>query len=174
MKTLKVIFVSLFLFVASSAFADTVVKIALKNFNGSKFHEEITATGLPVVSLTWAGFEKVTGSVRLYQPKAARSLVGVMVSNGVRTEDFADPGELRFATSRALTALESTALDAAITAHVSSVLTAEQTRENQDEADWTQFIADFGTWDAMNTAQRMAFLKRAMRVLLRAQRGAAL
>lgn len=152
-------------------------KIALKNFNVSLVMESLRATygtvpdGVtPVIaSVGFAGFDRLDERVRT--PKAIRTEVGYSSNTGA---DFADPGELRISTSRDLTQAEEISLDAVLLSHVSTSLTAEQVRQDQDEADWTQMIADFPNWDTANTVQRMNMLKRAIRLIIRKERATAI
>lgn len=125
--------------------------------------------GLPITSMGFAGFNRLTD--RIYTPKGDLTQVGYSSNTG---PDFASDGELRVSTSRDLTAGEESSLDALLLAHVSTTLTAEQQRQDQDAGDWTQMIADFPNWDAANNAQRMTMLKRAIRLIIRKERAAAI
>lgn len=167
MKLLTIVF-SILLF-CGAALAETYVKIALKDFNAPKLMEELNATGLPITSIGWSGFDRP--DPRRYTPKASRTQVGYSSSAGA---DFADPGEMRIATSRALTPLEDTNLTGLLTAHFATVLTAEQQRQDQDNADLNQLMVDYGNWDLLNNTQRFLVLKRALRILIRRERGSPL
>jgi len=180
-----------------------IVKISVKDFNPDKLREELAASGAGsiLVGLSWAGFNRI--SERRYTPKPAREMVGSSINNGVRIEDFADPGELRFTITRDLTQPEDDALVTLLSNHNFTTLSAEQVRQDQDEADLTailaterdQFIADVQAlgaivtaWDGQNTTQRQAATKDAigrisrdlatvgkvMRWILRRERGAAI
>lgn len=167
----------------------TLVKTASKDFNPDRLREELEAAGLAAVvtSMGWAGFVKA--APRLYTPAATRRVVATSVSNGERTEDVADPGELRFFTTRDLTGAEDASLTTVLTAHVATQRSAEQVRQDQDEADLDALLAtEFAayrtrvtTWDTLNPAQKLdaardnfVVLGTALRVLLRRERGAAL
>jgi hypothetical protein len=181
----------------------TVVKIAVKDFNPDRLREQLEAGGAGAIltSLGWAGFDRV--SDRQYTPKPARTLVGVSVSNGQRIEDFADPGELRFALTRDLTPQEDDQLTTLLANHDHTQLSDGQVRADQDEADLDAiiaterdaFIAALGTmqttlngWDAANQAQKlqlaedyftanracMVTLGKVLRFILRRERGVAI
>ena len=141
--------------------------------NPDRLREEWVAAGLgPLLpSVTIAGFTRL--SPRRYEPFTERRVVGVSVVDGTRVEDFADPGELRFALAQPLTPSEDASLDAVLAAHNPAVLSAEQVRQDQDDADAAQLEADFGAWDAMNNAQRFTALKRLVRLVIRRERSAA-
>jgi len=166
----------------------TVVKISIKNFNADRLREELAAAGAAALltGIGWAGFN-LTG--RIYAPAAARREVGRSSVNGNTVVDFADPGELRFYTTRDLTTPEDTALTNVLTAHNSALLSAEQVRQDQDEADLdailaterAAFIANLAAWDGLSTANKFVAAKamfttigKLMRFLLRRERGASI
>lgn len=144
-----------------------VKRTALKDFNPTGLLESLAA--LPLTGLGFDGFDKVTG--RHVIPAGAPKVVAT--SAGVPT-DTAGVGEVRLHVSRALTAQEDTDLDAALAAHDQAVLTGEQGREDQDEADIDNILATeeqefkdvlnrlqvvVAGWDAANTNQRQAATK---------------
>lgn len=159
-----------------------IVKTALKNFNAAKLVEELQALsfGGEVIRIDWYGFTKL--DARRFTPAAARQKVGE--ADGIA--DFADPGELRFHTTRDLMPVEDTQLDSILSAHDSIILTAEQIRQDQDENDLTTLIgnvADFDTliaqWDGLTTNQAKAALRpvlvnlrRVLRIIVRKYRSA--
>lgn len=166
-----------------------VVKIALNDFNPDRLGEELVAAGLMplITSLGWAGFERVTP--RRYTPAAARRVVGMSSVNGVRTEDLADPGELRFGLTRDVTPTEAATLDGVLSAHDAALLSAEQVRQDKDEADLDTLLATerqayltaLQDWDGMTSAQKLAATRamfltigKLFRVILRRERGAAI
>jgi len=166
----------------------TVTKIAIKNFNPDRLREELAAAGAGALltGIGWAGF---TGAGRLYTPAGVTREIGRSVVNGVTVVDTAVNGELRFYTTRDLTGPEDTALTNVLTAHNSLLLSAEQVRQDQDEADLdailaterAAFIAALAAWDGQTTAQRFVASKamfttlgKLMRFLLRRERGAAI
>jgi len=180
----------------------TVVKISVKNFNSDKLREELEASGAGaiLISIGWPGFDQV-GRIRL--PIAARRETGRSVVNGSTVLDFADPGEIRFHTTRDLTGPEDTALMNALTAHNALLLSAEQVRQDQDEADLDAIIATeraafvaslaslqtaLNAWDAASTANKLISAKnmftlvradlvtiaKILRLVLRKERSAAI
>lgn len=140
-----------------------IVKIALKNLNQTKLGEEIAALafGSVFTRVDWYGFHRL--NARVLEPNAATQKVGE--SGGV--SDFADPGELRFHTTRDLTTQEQADLDAVLAAHNDATLTAEQVREDQDEADLDTLITaaqQFQTFlTAFDNAGNVSQLKAALR-----------
>jgi hypothetical protein len=148
----------------------TLLKIFVKNFNPDRLREEMPAgTAGVLTGLGWAGFDR--SSSRLYVPKSERSIIGRSFSNGATVVDFADPGELRFSTSRDLTVLEDAALDVVLTAHVATNLSAEQVREDQDETDFQQMRTRLDGWATLTAAQKDEVLRRLVRLVLRMARG---
>jgi hypothetical protein len=85
-------------------------------------------------------------------PESSR-VVGRSSSSG---DDVAARGELRFLSPDALTAPQNTSLDSVLAAHNSATLTAEQQRQDQDDADMESLLASdravylnhIQTWDA--------------------------
>ena len=164
----------------------TYVTFHIKSFNDSRIIEELNALSLTFATITWAGFLRPVGRVRA--PTTGPTEVGRKVENGVTTIDTADPGELRFVTSVALTGAQQTALDAALVSHDSTQLSAEQVREDQDEVDWavlegsiTDYKAHLLAWDGYNNLQAKAASKemltslgKAVRLLIRQNRGSAI
>lgn len=178
-----------------------ITKTAVKNFNGDLLSEQVAALLTVAVfsgQVKWAGFHRLTD--RVYEPNAGVQEIGRHSANGQTTIDTAQPGELRFTCSRDLTSQEDTDLDAILTAHNSANLTAEQTRQDQDEADLESlieterdtFIANLSTqqttingWDAATTAQKLvaakasftairqnqAILGKVLRLFLRSRQG---
>jgi len=158
-------------------------RTVLKNINPSKLLEELAA--LPLQSVNWAGF--VRSGDRLYIPAAERRIVanGFDRARGHWIEE-ADPGDLKVSTSRDLTAEEGIRLDSTLAAHDSTLLTAEQQREDQDQADIDsmltteiqRFRTHLANWDSYTAAQTKAATKdclltlgKALRFILRRERG---
>jgi hypothetical protein len=166
-----------------------VIIVKSKNFNPDRLREELETAGLVALltGISWAGFERATP--RSYVPAAARRIVGRYVSNGVTTIDEADPGELRFSTTRDLSPAEATTLSGAVDAHDAARLSAEQGRQDQDETDLdallaterAAFLTNLQDWDGMNSTAKMAAAKqnfqiigKVLRLYLRQRRGAAI
>jgi hypothetical protein len=137
-----------------------------KDFNRDLLLEQLAASALPFVSAFLAGFERLNRFVGT--PSAAPRLI---TKDGVAgTSDFAQPGEIRFEFSTALTTAEGTALDSLLTAHVSTNRTADQSRQAQDETDLDALVANFPNYDSFTNAQFRSFVKLLARVVIRDRR----
>lgn len=162
-----------------------ISKIFVKTFNASRLLDEVSA--FPIVSIGWAGFTRLDD--RLYQPNATTKEIGRSVSNGVTVVDTAEPGELRFSLSIDLTPSEDDSLTSILASHNATQLSAEQIRQDQDEADWLAitaterqaYIDALASWDAANNAQKLVLAKqmfatvgKLMRLVIRAERGSAI
>lgn len=164
-----------------------LVKIVGKDFNPDRLREDLEGAGFAglLTGQGWAGFARI--SRRRYTPNAGPRIVGRTVINGAVSEDTAQPGELRFQSSRDLTPAEDAALDAALAAHDANMLSAEQVREDQDETDLTAllqtdratYIAHLQNWSGYGNAQKFAaaedmfrIVGKILRLLLRRERGA--
>jgi len=160
-----------------------MIKIVNKAINPGLLQEELDILGLLSLmrSIGWAGFDHLPDGQR-YVPFVSRQVIGSSSINQVRTEDFADPGEIRFTFSRVLTVQEDTDLDALLVAHDATGFSAEQTRQVQDSTDLASLLAtDFPAykvhirnWDTYTNAQRIAATKemfltlgKGLRALLR-------
>jgi hypothetical protein len=140
-----------------------MIVIAIKTINAAKLLEELLAVA-PVQSVTWAGFTATTP--RLYDPfPEATRIVGRSSTTG---DDIAQRGELRI--NGTFTAPQQTAITSAVTAHVSTLLTAEQTRQDQDGSDLDTIRNAFNGWAGLNNTQRFDALRLAVRILLRRER----
>lgn len=162
-----------------------IVKFGPNDVNGAKLIEEIQTAGLsPLVHISgYPGYDPVTS--RRYTAAPARRQVGETVVNGNRTVIEADPREIWIDTTRDLTAPEDTLLNTTLAAHVYTVLTAEQQRQDVDEADllllaglYTGLGTDAnpsGAWASLNATQktqRLAFtLRKIVRFVARRERG---
>lgn len=128
-----------------------IVKTSVKSFNPSKFLEDVGALG--VTSISWVGFFRV--SDRQMDPNASRQTYGSTVINGVTTRLMADPGEMFLEAPSDPGA----ALDTAITDHVFTVLSDEQTDKDSIEADKTTVgLAERGV-DDMTAAEIKAMAR---------------
>lgn len=137
-----------------------------KDFNRDLLIDELVASALPFISAFLAGFDRLNQFVGT--PSAAPKLIS---KDGVAgTSDFADPGEIRFEFTTALTVAEGTALDNLLTAHVSTDRTSEQNRDDQDQSDLDTLVANFPNWDTFTSTQRNSFLKLLSRVVIREAR----
>ena len=145
-------------------------RTVLKDFNRDLLIEQLTGPALPFESLHLAGFVRL-GRFRGTPAPGPR----VISSNGVAgTQDIAQPGEIRFVFTTALTGAEGSALDAMLAAHVSTNRTAAQDRFQQDEDDFDQLESLFPDYDSLNNGQRFAFLKLLARVVIRDRRNSSI
>lgn len=145
-----------------------IQKISIKDFNVSLLHEQLA--GLPVLNLSWAGFNRLDDLRRTPFPEESR-IVGYSSGSG---NDVALRGEIRFNISQALTPAEDTNLNGILAAHNATQLTLEQQRQVQDGNDLDQIRTGFQNWDALTNTQKFAVLKLAIRCLLRRERGEAI
>jgi len=159
----------------------TTVITKLKNFNLSLLREDLASA--PITSWSFAGFNRLPDERRT--PKATATVVGVTVANGVRVEDTAEPGEIRFYSETEPTQEQIDALNAILDAHDSAQDSLEQQRKVLDEADWQAlldgrpaYLANIQNWDAMTSADKLvaakemfALIGRALRVLYRDRKG---
>ena len=130
------------------------VRTVLKDFNRDLLTEElVAASALPFESVFLAGFVRL-GDFRGTPAPGPRTISEDKVNNII---DTAQPGEIRFVFTTALTGPQGTALDALLVTHDSLQHTAEQDRLNQDETDLDQLEATFPGWDSFNTSQRNSF-----------------
>ncbi len=141
----------------------TTIKIAEKNINLDLLFEEL---GIVVASVNFgllmAGFHKLNN--RVFEPNASTQVIAT--STG-QPDDTAEPGELRFKHSVALTVPAEDALDAALAAHNPTLLTAEQTRVDLDATEAQQLLTDYNNFDSMNAGQKDVVYKRMLRTVVR-------
>jgi len=143
------------------------VRTVLKDFNRELLTEElVAASALPFESVSLAGFVRL-GDFRGTPAPGPRTISEDKVNNII---DTAQPGELRFVFTTALTGPQGTALDLLLVAHDSLTHTAEQDRLNQDQSDLDTLEATFPSWDSFNNTQRNSFLKVLSRVVIREAR----
>lgn len=142
------------------------VRTVLKNFNRDLLTEELAASVLPFESLFLAGFEKLNPFVGT--PTAAPRLISRDGVSGV--EDFADPGEIRFVFTSALTVPQGAILDGLLNSHDATQHTTDQDNQQQDETDLTILEAAWPNWTTFTPTQKDDFLRRLSRVVLREAR----
>ncbi len=145
------------------------VRTTLKDYNRDLLIEELVAAPLPFESLDLAGFVRL-GDFRGTPAPGPRVIVDDKVAN---TQDIAQPGEIRFVFTTALTVGEGAALDTLLTNHVSTVHTADQDRLNQDVTDLDELELAFPNWTSFNATQKDNFLRRLSRVVIREARKSA-
>jgi len=146
-------------------------RTVLKNFNRDRLTEQLTSSALPFIQVHLAGFEKINQFVRAPATEP-RLILRRRLRDGSYFEDFAQPGEVRFEFTIALTSAEAAALDALLSAHDATQRTADQQRIEQDDTDWNTLVANFPNWDSFNDTQRNNFLKVLARVVIREKRNA--
>jgi hypothetical protein len=154
-----------------------VTKIAVKDFNPSLLREQLRAGQSVLDKVGWPGF--VTSTPRLFQPIPRSRRVGFTEHGMV---DIAQPGEIRFYTTREISLAEEAFLDGVLAGHDAAQLSAEQQREELDRTDLLeilqtgqdQYIADvqaltaiFDGWDAADVATRQLMTKQAIGRLAR-------
>lgn len=145
------------------------VRTTLKDYNRDLLIEELVTAPLPFESVHLAGFVRL-GKFRGTPAPGPRIIFEDKVNN---ITDTAQPGELRFVFTTALTVGEAAALDTLLANHVSTDHTASQDRLNQDQTDLDALEANFPNWDTFTNAQRDTFLKLLSRVVIREARKSA-
>jgi len=144
------------------------IRTVLKSFNKDLLNEELVASALPFESAYLAGFEPRGRPRIVFDIAPGPRLISEDKVNNI--QDFADPGEIRFVFTTALTAPEATALDALLTAHDHTQRTTEQTRSVRDEAELSALEAAFPNWATFTGPERNDFLERLARSYLRYRR----
>jgi hypothetical protein len=89
------------------------------------------------------------------------------------TQDIAQPGEIRFVFTTALTGAEGTALDTALTNHDSTDRLNRQARIDTDLTDLDTLESQWPSFDSFTDAQFKAFVKRLARFTIRRARQSA-
>jgi len=115
-----------------------------KDFNGPQMEVELNAvSGFPNFTISYRGFEPKDrqGGVTPF-PESSRVL-GRSVIEGVTTLDSADTGDIRVTTRDPLTGPQQADLDTALNAHVDTVKTPEQQREDQSVIDQASLLTSF-------------------------------
>ncbi len=146
-----------------------VKKTRVKNFNAGLLAQQVLAAPLPLTGIGWAGFASGENG-RIYAPAATRRVVGRRSGSDGEILDFADPGELRLGFSRDLTAPEDTTLDGLLTAHDSTGVTSDQTRDDQDETELDLLTTAFRNWNTLTDVQRSNATRLAIRYIVRQAR----
>lgn len=144
------------------------IRTVLKDFNRDLLTEELVASALPFESVFLAGFQRKGNSPFVGEPTPGPKLISNDKVNNI--QDFADPGEIRFVFTTALTAPEATGLDTLLTNHDATQTTAEQDRSIQDETDLTILEAAWPNWATFTPTEKDEFLRRFARSYLRDQR----
>lgn len=137
-----------------------------KDINRDLLRRDLTASALPFESLDLAGFVRKN---RFEGTPAAGPRV-IVDDKANNTQDIAQPGDIRFVFTTALTAAQDTALDTALTNHVSTDRMTAQTRRAQDAADLNTLETNFPNFDSFTDAQFRSFVKILARYTIRRAR----
>jgi len=146
------------------------VRTVLKDFNRDLLVEELLASIVPFESLQLAGFVRLNN----YVGTPAPGPVVITRDKVANTVDEAQPGEIRFVVTSALSGLEAAALDAALSSHVSTNRTAEQDRVDQDASDWATLEAQYPNIGTLNDTQLRQYIANMARLMIRDHNRAAI
>ena len=138
------------------------IKFAIKNINLELLREELVAVSVPVQGLLMAGFHRL--NARVYEPNAATQ---VIARASGRPDVTAEPGELKFKNDPALTLDEEVALDAVLSAHDATNLSAGQRNDDTDSAAIPALVNAFRNWDTRTPAQKDNILRQLTRLVAR-------
>ncbi len=144
-------------------------RTVLKDFNRDLLRRDLTNSALPFESLDLAGFVRKNRFEGTPAP-GPRVLTDDKVAN---TQDIAQPGEIRFVFTTALTGAEGTALDTALTNHDSTDRLNRQARIDTDLTDLDTLESQWPSFDSFTDAQFKAFVKRLARFTIRRARQSA-
>lgn len=141
------------------------IRTVLKDFNRDLLTEELVASALPFETVFLAGFKRQGSDANIVTPTPAPKLISDDRVNGI--QDFADPGEIRFTFSTALTVAEGVILDDLLAAHDPAGTTSDQDRENQDAIDLDRLITDLPNVTTMSNPEFQQHVERLTRVVVR-------
>ncbi len=141
------------------------IRTVLKDFNKPLLNEELVASALPFETVFLAGFKRQGADPDILTPTPAPKLISDDRVNNI--QDFADPGEIRFTFSTALTVAEGVILDDLLAAHNSAGTTSDQDREEQDEIDLDRLITDLPNVTSMANPEFEEHIERLTRVVVR-------
>lgn len=144
-------------------------RTVLKDFNRDLLRRDLTNSALPFESLDLAGFVRKNQFEGTPAP-GPRVIVDDKVAN---TQDIAQPGEIRFVFTTALTVGEAASLDTALTNHTSTDRLNSQTRTEQDLTDLDTLENQYPNFDSFTDAQFRQFVKRLARFTIRSARQSA-
>lgn len=142
------------------------IRTVTKDINRDLLRRDLTNSALPFERLDLAGFVRKNRFEGTPAP-GPRVIVEDKVAG---TQDIAQPGDIRFVFTTALTPAEDTALDTALTNHTSTDRTTEQTRSAQDKADLDQLETNFPNFDSFTDPQFRSFVKVLSRYTIRRAR----
>jgi len=144
------------------------IRTVVKDFNRDLLREELVASVLPFESLHLAGFEPRGRPRIVFEPTPGPKLISEDKVNNI--QDFADPGEIRFVFTTALTVPQAAALDVLLAAHDHTQRTTDQGRRTRDEIELSELEAAFPNWDTFTGPERNDFLEKLSRSYLRYRR----
>ncbi len=141
------------------------IRTVLKDFNRDLLTEELVASALPFQTVFLAGFRRNGSDPNIVTPTPEPKLISHDRVNDIK--DFADPGEIRFTFSIALTVAEGVILDDLLTAHDPAGTTSNQDRISQDAIDLDRLITDLPNVTSMPLPEFQAHVERLTRVVVR-------
>ncbi len=144
------------------------VRTVLKDFNRDLLREELVASVLPFESYQLAGFVKKNPFVG--EPAPGPRVISR--DNVADITDIAQPGEIRFEFTTALTVPQGAILDALLNAHDATQHTAGQDRNRQDVLDYAALELNWPNIDTMTNAQLRTYISTLARVVIREKRDA--
>lgn len=142
------------------------LRTTLKDYNRDLLIEQLVASPLPFEFLDMAGFVRLGQFIATPAP-GPRVITDDKVAN---TQDIAQPGEIRFVFTIALTVGQDVDLDTLLTNHVSTLHTVDQDRLNQDQTDLDLLETNFPNFDTFDNTQFRSFVKVLSRVVIREAR----
>jgi hypothetical protein len=146
------------------------VRTVLKDFNRDLIRDQIDASALPFESMDLAGFVRKGNSQFVGEPAPGPKVISQDKVAG--TQDIAQPGEIRFEFTTALTGPQGAILDALLNAHDATQHTAGQDRNRQDVLDFAALELNHPNIGTMTNAQLRTYISTLARVVIRANRDA--
>lgn len=144
----------------------TLTKIANKDINIALLGQESEAAGVAWEGLLIAGFNR--DGDRRHQPFTSRQIISSRTNpaGGVFT-DSADPGELRFRYSTALTPAQETVLDGILTSHDATQRSTSQINKDKDRAAVSGLVDTYREWNTLTNAQKQSRTRQLFRLVAR-------
>ncbi len=138
-------------------------RTVVKDFNRRLLTRDLNLSALPFEKLDLAGFVK-KDRFEVTPAPGPRVIVDDKVAN---IQDIAQPGEIRFVFTTALTPAEDTLLDTELASHTSTDRTQPQARQERDTTQLDELELEWPDWDTLNNAQRFVFLRKLSRLVIR-------
>jgi len=139
------------------------VRTVVKDFNKRLLNKELNDSALPFQRKDMVGFVN-KNEFEMEPAPGTRTILEDKVAN---TTDTAEPGEIRFVFTTALTGPQGTTLDTLLTDHDSTDRTVKQTRRQRDIDHLDELETEWTTYDSMTNAQKFVFLKKIARRVIR-------